>query len=304
MKEKAVLLSALLVFILISLPHVSFAQIRRSRGAMRPSQMRDARRRNEQRQLERQQRSQEFRRIREEYQDEASQEALGVDAEQWKLIKPKMQRIEELRVQPSLNFSIYGSASGGSESSANSSHSGSIPSSGRGAITRGWGGGSAGGSAGGKAGSVRSGSSGSAGATGGGSYGYSSGSSSGSSYGYGFGPRIGPNGDRPIKKQIGELSLGWTWHRPSEDKKPNELTESDKVCEQLLDAVTAETPDHDLVQQRVTQLRQFRQEKLRQLRETQQQLRQLVTPEQEAKLMLMGYLDFSWVASIGSDAIK
>ena len=76
------------------------------------------------------------------------------------------------------------------------------------------------------------------------------------------------------------------------------------MCEQLLDAVTAETPDRDLVQQRVEQLRQFRQEKLRQLRQTQQELRELVTPEQEAKLILMGYLDFSWAVSTGPDAIK
>ena len=51
MKKKAALWSIFLVFILISLPHVSFAQIRRSRGDMRPSQMRDAQRRNEQQRL-------------------------------------------------------------------------------------------------------------------------------------------------------------------------------------------------------------------------------------------------------------
>ena len=291
MKKKTVLLSIFLVFILISSPHVSVAQVRRSRGGMRPSQMRDAQRRNEQHQLERQQQSQEFTKIREAYRDEAAQDALGVDAEQWQLIKLKMERIRELHRQPTLAFFAYGFASGESSNSTSSSQSGSIPSSGRIGTTRGWGGGRAGGSAGGMAGSVRSGSGGSAGATGGGSYGSSSGSSSGSSYGYGFGGGAGPNGDRPVKKQVGELKLGWMWPRPSENKKLDELTESDKMCEQLLDAITAETPDHDLVQQRVEQFRQLRQERLRQLRQIQQELRELVSPEQEAKLILMGYLD-------------
>ena len=94
------------------------------------------------------------------------------------------------------------------------------------------------------------------------------------------------------------------WHRPSEDKNASESTDADTTCEQLLDAITAETPDRDLVQQRVEQLRQFRQERLRQLRQTQQQLRELVTPEQEAKLILMGYLDFSWDISTGPEAVK
>jgi len=303
MKKKAALWSIFLVFILISSAQVSLAQVRRSRVGMQSPQRRDVQRRREQRQLENQQRSQEFQRIRQEYQDEASQEALGMDTEQWKLVKPKMQRIRELRVQPSLNFSIYGSATGSSESSTSSSYSRSMPGGGRGAITYGSGGGSAGGAAGGARGSARFGAGGSSGAAGG-IAGGGSASSSGSSYWHGFGPRVGPNGDRPIKKQVGEMSLGWTWLRPSEGKKPDELTDGEKRCERLLDAVTAETPDWDLVQQRVEQLRQFRKEKLRQLRQTQQQLRELVTPEQEAKLILMGYLDFSWAVSTGPDAIK
>ncbi|UCD49166.1 MAG: hypothetical protein JSW27_16735 [Phycisphaerales bacterium] len=284
------------------------SQTRQPRVRPRPSQVRDMQRRSEQRRLESQKRAEEFARIRAEYTAEASQEALGADAEQWKRIESKMRRIEELRVQPSLNFSIYGSAGGRSESSTHSSQSGPLPSSGRSRMRYGSGSGSAGGTAGGmgqSGASVRYGASGgAAGSAGGGSYGFSSGGSSGSSYGYGFGPRVGPNGERPIKKQVGALSLGWTWPRPSEDKKPDELTDGDKMCEQLLDALTAETPEPELVQQRVEQLRRCRQEQLRQLRRTQQELRALVTGEQEAKLILMGYLDFSWDVSTGSDTIR
>lgn len=305
MKKKATLLSLLLALVLVSLPHICGARVRRSRGNMRSPQMRDMQRRSEQRRLESQKRAEEFARIRTEYTTEASQEALGADPEQWQRIASKMQRIRELRVQPSLSFSVYGFASGGSEGSTSSSYSQPLRGGRRGGISYGSGGGSAGGAVGGAGGSVRYGVRGGAGGSaGGGSYGSSSGSSSGSSYGYGFGPRVGPDAERPVKKQVGELSLGWTWHRPSENKKPDELTDGEKMCEQLLDALTAETPDRDLVQQRVEQLRQFRRERLRQLRRTQQQLRELVTPEQEAKLILMGYLDSSWAVSTRPDAIK
>jgi hypothetical protein len=251
------------------------SQTRQRRMGPRPSEMRDMQRRSEQRRLENQRRREAHRKIAEEYRDEAHQEALGITAEQWAQIKPLLGRIDELRVGPMLKFSTYGFASGGSSSS------------------------------------VRSGSSGrSAGAVGGGGAGGWSGASGGSSsasYGFrtGSGPRpprpgqsasrgggsAGAGPEQPVKKRVGDLNLGWTWRRPSDDKGPDELTEADKICEGLLDAIEAETPERESVQKHIEQLRRIRREKQQELQQVRRALRAIATPEQEAKLILMGYLD-------------
>ena len=292
MKRKIAVLSGLVLLILVSAPHVSLSQMRRSYGTMRPSRMRDLQRMGTQPHRQSTESAKEFARIRNEYSDEAAQEALGADAEQWKRIEEKMIRIRELHRLPALTFVAYGFAEGGTSDSASESHFESRPSR-QGGLSRNWrGGGSAGGAVGGSAGSLQSGTGGNGGATGGsGGYGYRTGSSSGSSYGYGFGGGAGPKGDRPVKKTVGELSLGWIWQRPSERKEPDEMTEADKTCEQALDAMEAKEPDPERVRQHIEQLRQLRRERQRQLQEVQQQLRDIVTPEQEAKLILMGYLD-------------
>ena len=94
-----------------------------------------------------------------------------------------------------------------------------------------------------------------------------------------------------MKKKVGEVSLGWQWHRPSLNKEPDKLTEGDKACEQLLDVIELKNPDAAQVHQRLEGLRKIREQRRTELHETQQQLRALVTPEQEPKLVLMGYLD-------------
>jgi hypothetical protein len=96
---------------------------------------------------------------------------------------------------------------------------------------------------------------------------------------------------RPVKKQVGDMNLGWQWRRPSLNKEPDKLTESDKACEQLLDAMEAKNPDAAQVRQRLEALRKIREQRRADLRETQRQLRELITPEQEPKLVLMGYLE-------------
>ena len=240
-------------------------------------------RRREQRRLESQRRSQETATIVSQYRNEISPEALGVNAEQWKAIQAKMQRIRELRAEPTLDFSVYGFAGGGSENSSSSSDSGVLP---------GAGGGRGGGSGGGYGWSGGStGGGGSGGSSGGGSYGSSTGSSGGSGWGYSIGGGAGPNGDRPVMKRVGELNLGWMWQRPSEGKKAEELTEGERACERLLDALEATGPNEEGVQESLAALRRLRQERQRQLEEAREELRALVTGPQEAKLILMGYLD-------------
>ena len=300
MKRHVVLFGAILCVTVAAMTGTGLSQRRGYRTGSRPPQVREQERRlaelreenerrREQQRLESQRRSQEMAAIVSEYKDEISQEALGVNAEQWKVMQAKMERIRELRAQPALSFSVYGFAGGGSEHSASSSDSGVVP----GAGVGGSGHGRSGGGGGSSGGSVRYGFGGGSGggSSGGGSYEYSTGNSSGAGWGYSIGGGAGPNGDRPVKKRVGELNLGWMWRRPSEDKKAEELTEGERVCERLLDALEAKEPNEEGVQQSLAALRQLRQDRQRQLAEAQQELRAIVTAQQEAKLILMGYLD-------------
>jgi hypothetical protein len=284
-------------------PQPSFSQSR-SRQTPPPPQIREMQRRSEQRRRESEQRRAEFARIHEDYDDEAHQEALGIDADQWAKIKPLIQRINALRVLPSLKFSVYGFASGGSSSSSSFSRYGGsggsgsggryVPSAGASVGGAGGGGGygftggTGGRGGGGTAGSARYGFS-SGGSSGRGGYGYSAGGGSGSGYSLSSGG--GVSADRPVKKQVGDLKLGWMWRRPSDDKRPEDVTEGDRICESLLDAIQAEAPDPQATQARIETLRLIRKQKRAELRQVRQELRALVTPDQEAKLILMGYLE-------------
>jgi hypothetical protein len=280
MRRKAIWLSLLLA--LASLPHVSRSQIRRSRG--------DLQQRREQRRLEREQRSQGFKEIQQEYEDEASQEALGFDADQWKIVKPKMERIKELDAQPALFFFTYSFAGGGNSSSRSTYRYGPVGGGGASAGRTSVRGGVGGSTGGGTSGSAQQSSTAGGWAQG---TGYASSSTNANASGYSYSSRggAGPQGERPVKKQVGELNLGWIWHRPSENPSAEELSEGEKVCERLLDVIEAEIPDRGLVQQRVGQLRRLRQARQSEIHQIHQELRAIVTPDQEAKLILMGYLD-------------
>jgi hypothetical protein len=95
----------------------------------------------------------------------------------------------------------------------------------------------------------------------------------------------------PIKKQVGDIDLGWQWERPSLDRSPEALSEGEKACERLLDAFEENEPDPEQVRQRIEALRKVRQQRRTELEETRRQLLALLTPAQEAKLILMGYLE-------------
>ncbi len=288
MNRRVILSGVVIALVWACVSGIALSQVRRPRVGMRPSQIRDMQRRQAQ-----QQNGPDYQAIRRAYADEAAQAALGADAEQCKRIEAKMNRIRELRRTPSLTFTAYGSATGQSNYEYHFSQSGSTPSRARGGRVSGYGGGGVGGGIGGTTsgsrGSMQYGVRTPPGTNG--SYGVTSGSAGGAGWGYSFGGGLGPNGDRPVMKEVEGMSLGWTWLRPSERNDPNELTASNKMCEQLLDALVAEPPDPQLVQERVAQLRQLRAERQRQLHEVQDELRAIVTPEQEAKLILMGYLD-------------
>lgn len=225
----------------------------------------------EQQRFENEERQKATRKIRDEYADQAWQEALGTTTEQWQTIQSKLERIRQLRSMPGMEISVYAvggagnfqttgfvKTSDGGRSTANASSQLSA--------TRGV--------------SSTSDSSTRSGTAGG----------SGRSFAEGGGNiRVSTPG--PVKKQVGEVNLGWQWRRPSLNQDADRLTEGDRACEQLLDALEAKDPDAGQVRQRVEALRQVRAQRQVQLREVQRQLREVITPEQEPKLILMGYLD-------------
>jgi len=270
-------LSLILCLLLSTLPGQS-----QTRGPQSPGEMQ--RRMQEQQQQfkqqqeeflrrmqERQSNGDAIRKIKSEYSEEAWQEALGAIADQWKAIKPKLERIRELKDTPCVNISVYalsggvnyeGSAftetSDGGRSSANIS--GQVSAAGE----------SHSDSRSSMAGGAR------------GSYGSSYVRGGAEFHGYSPGP---------IRKQVGDISVGWRWELPSFNKSPDKLSESDKVCAQLLNVLEMKNPDPEQVRQRVGALRKVREQIEAKRREARQQLREVVTPEQEAKLILMGYLE-------------
>ena len=256
----------------------------------------DFQRKMEEQRFQTEERQKAARKIRGQYADEAWQEALGATAEQWKAIKPKLERIRQLRSMPSIDVSVYAFSGAGSSHADSFSFSegsggggGSTARSGHLAGSMGGSGGAGGGGhafgegAGGANGTGQA--AGAARGTWGTSLG---GGATGSTSGYGF---SAGGVDGPVKKQVGDMSLGWQWRRPSLTKEPDKLTAGERACEQLLDVLAMKNPDVEQVRQHVEALRKVREQLRVELQETQRQLREMATPEQEAKLILAGYLD-------------
>ena len=302
MGKKATVLSLVLCVLLSTLADRSFSRARAPQTPAEQQQwIQEQQRKAEQWRLQNEEKQKaaqkEARGIHEEYSDEAWQEALNATAEQWKAIKPRLEKVKKMEHLPVIQLSVYGFGGGGSSHSDSfSTASGTGVSGGAaaggGGSSGGFGGGgyySAGGGPASTSGTVQP---SGARATGGGSgmqsgsFSGGGGTSGGGGYGFGFG---GPPG--PVKKKMGGLSLGWQWQRPSLKKNPSLLSDDEKVCEQLLDVLEAKNPDPEQVRQRVEALRKIREQIQARQREARQQLREVVTPEQEAKLILMGYLD-------------
>ena len=284
MRGKTALLSLVLCVFLSALPGRLPSQIRkpqsRAEFERRAEELRLKIKRDQEefRRRAEQQRSMNAkrRRIANEYSDEAYREALGATPEQWLALRPLLERIRSLGDVPRIEISVYAvggsggyqvgsfvETSDGGRSTANASGRFSAT---RGVNTE-------------SDSTTRSGGAGRDAASG---YGQTT---------AGGGAHIEVQTPGPVRKQVGDLNLGWQWQRPSLKKSPDALSESEKVCEQLLDALEPNRPDRDQVRRQVEALRKAREQRQRELRQARRQLRELVTPEQEARLILMGYLD-------------
>ncbi|MCL5279220.1 MAG: hypothetical protein M1376_04855 [Planctomycetes bacterium] len=249
-----------------------------------------------------------IRKVAGEYSDEVWQEALGATPEQWKEIKPRLEKIHRLKDSPYVDVSIYwiaGSTSYQAESLVESPDGAYSM-----AKASGWFSVTAG---------VGTTSESSSGSSGSGRFGtlpsaqYSAttrtaavpkdpnrpdismeahrvGSGRGQAVASGtikFDMRI----PGPIKKKVDDIALGWQWERPSLDKSPDALSESEEACERLAETFEMGNPDPAQLHQRIEALRHVRQQRRAELEEARRQLLALVTPAQEVKLISMGYLE-------------
>ena len=186
---------------------------------------------------------------------ELMKQVLRATEKQWEAIKPKVNKVRELRslANVSIKLMSYGSMSG-------SMSGGSF------AVKKGSG------------------------------SGFMSGS--GSMSGSGFSDSGGGSRGRPFQKWDSaggssptRIDYGVRWFRPSQNKGFENLNEGEKICEELFRLLEDKNSELEEIRQKMEALRKFRQEAKKELAIAQQELRQLVTPHQEAALVMMQLLD-------------
>ena len=241
--------------------------------AGRPPSAEEIQRRVQEQKRKLQEEQQAWAQVQEEYPDEAYQQALGATPEQWQIIKPRLERVKMLEEEPVIHISVYASSADRRNRSvrqglgAKDAVSDSAPpswSDARGSVT------------------------------------VAGGGSGGPSQVFGMGGGLSGDASRyfflegrrrpvppslgPMKKQVGDVSLGWRWPGP-----PRESDLGAQACGQLLDAIEAKDPEQ--MRRQIEAVRQIREQRQAQQRQARQKLREVVAPAQEAKLILMGYLD-------------
>ena len=127
--------------------------------------------------------------------------------------------------------------------------------------------------------------------------GFGRGSMSGSGFGTGFAGSGGFGGGEIVQKQGGaggsssRSTISWVWLRLSRHKGFENLSEGEKICEELFRLLEDKNSELEQIRQKMEALRKFRQEAKKELAIAQHELRQLVTPHQEAALVMMQLLD-------------
>ena len=96
-----------------------------------------------------------------------------------------------------------------------------------------------------------------------------------------------PNNKQPANK----VEEGWKWSKAWEKKDPSELTEGERICEELKELLEDNGSKREEIEQKVEALREVRKETGKQLASAQQELREVLTFRQEATLVLMRYLN-------------
>ncbi|HNY79861.1 MAG: hypothetical protein RBS72_19215 [Sedimentisphaerales bacterium] len=81
------------------------------------------------------------------------------------------------------------------------------------------------------------------------------------------------------------------WLRPSQRRAGGQITEGERLCEELLDLIDRADASSEEIRQRMAQLAAYRRKAAEEVKQAKEALRQVVTRRQEAALILMGYLD-------------
>lgn len=118
--------------------------------------------------------------------------------------------------------------------------------------------------------------------------------------GFGYGSMGGSKGGTDQKRDSAGGSIShsqmysfYRWSRPSQNKGFENLNEGEKICEELFRLLEDKNSELEEIRQKMEALRKFRQEAKakKELAIAQQELRELVTPHQEAALVMMQILD-------------
>jgi hypothetical protein len=182
----------------------------------------------------------------------ARQQALGATDEQWKLIAPKLKKVRTLQRQAHIGIGRYVVSAGAGGASGGGGFSG-----------------------------------------GRGGRGYTAGRANGQSH---VGMRSpNPRNTRhrtPARSdQNASFKSDSGWWRPSQHKSRDKLTKGERICEDLLNLLESGRAEPKQIRQKMTALRKVRQDARKELAKARQELREVVTPRQQAALILMRYLN-------------
>jgi len=185
---------------------------------------------------------------------ELMKQVLRATEKQWKAIEPKLNKVRELRslANVSIKLNLMGVGIGGGSMSGSSKGS---------------------------------------------SRGFMSGSRSGSMSGFssnvvfGEGETVQKRDSASGSSSPSHIYRSWRWSRPSQRKGFENLNEGEKICEELFRLLEDKNSELEQIRQKMEALQKFRQEAKKELAIAQKELRQLVTPHQEAALVMMQFLD-------------
>ncbi len=191
---------------------------------------------------------------KDERRNQLIKQTLELTEEQWKVIEPKINKVYFLKEQSAINIGIGGGGAGG--------------------YSMGGGGGSGGSSAGRSVASAPTGTGGA----------WKTQSSSSSGTGYGGGGVGGAGGGTG-----GVMAGGWSG--PLWRLADRELTEGEKTCDELLTLLEDKNSKQQDIDQKIEALRRAREDTAKELAKARQELREVLTARQQARLVLTGLLD-------------
>ena len=92
------------------------------------------------------------------------------------------------------------------------------------------------------------------------------------------------------RQPVTKFEEGWEWERSSGRKAPDEMTKSERICEELLELLEDENSTREEIESKVEALRKVRRKTSEQMDKARQELRKGLNLRQEALLVLMRHL--------------